>query len=127
MDVGAPNNWERIEYLFDGDLSALRRALRWGWQSDAETRQQIQKLARLGYLADPHAAVAYGVLRERLRPGETGIFLGTAHPAKFLPVYEEMGIDVPLPEALAALGGLPVFGREMANRAEELREVLDEG
>jgi threonine synthase len=127
MDVGAPNNWERIEYLFGGDLSALRRALRWGWQSDEETRRQIQKLARLGYLADPHAAVAYGVLRERLRPGETGIFLGTAHPAKFLPVYEEMGIDVPLPEALAALGGLPVFGREMANRAEELREVLDEG
>jgi threonine synthase len=127
MDVGAPNNWERIEHLFRGDLDSLRSALRWGWQSDTETRQRIRELAASGYLADPHAAVAYGVLRQRLKPGETGVFLGTAHPAKFLPVYQEMGIEVPIPEALADLEGLPMRAREMANRYEELVEILEEG
>jgi threonine synthase len=126
MDVGAPNNWERIEHLFGGDLTALRQALRWGSQSDAETVERIRELRANGYLADPHAAVAYGVLRQHLEPGETGIFLGTAHPAKFLPVYEQLGIEVPLPPALAALGGLPLFVREIPNRFAELAGVLAE-
>ena len=127
MDVGAPNNWERIEYLFGGDLAALRRALRWGAQSDGETVERIRELLAEGYLADPHAAVAYGVLREHLEPGETGIFLGTAHPAKFLPVYEQLGIDVPLPPALAALAGLPLWKREIPNEIAALLEVLEAG
>jgi len=127
MDVGAPNNWERIEYLFGGDLEALKRVLRWGVQSDRKTRQRIWELQARGYLPDPHGAVAYGVLTERLRPGETGIFLGTAHPAKFLPVYRDMQIEVPLPAALAVLEGRPLFSREMENRAAALRAVLEAG
>ncbi len=133
MDVGAPNNWERIERLFaaagddggdDGGLPALRRALRWGWRSDDETRRSIRQLLAAGYLADPHAAVAYGVLRERLGEGEAGLFLGTAHPAKFLPLYAEMGIEVAVPEPLARLAGLPLLDREIAGFAD-LRGVLD--
>jgi threonine synthase len=124
MDVGAPNNWERIEHLFEGDLLRLRQALRWGWQSDEQTVARIRELRSQGYLADPHAAVAYGVLRECRKPGETGIFLGTAHPAKFLPVYEKLGIDVPLPEVLAKLGGLPLFVEEIPPELAELRGVL---
>jgi threonine synthase len=124
MDVGAPNNWERIEHLFHGDLGALRQTLRWGSRSDPETLASLRDLAGRGYLADPHSAVAYGVLRERLRPGETGIFLGTAHPAKFLPVYAELGIEVPIPEPLAALRELPLQVREIPNRFADLRDVL---
>jgi threonine synthase len=127
MDVGAPNNWERIEFLYNGDLEALRRVLRWGSRSDEETRVSLRELAARGYLADPHAAVAYGVLRARLEPGETGLFLGTAHPAKFLPVYEAMGLPVPIPEPLAALADLPLLARELAPGAEELRRILEEG
>lgn len=125
MDVGAPNNWERIERLFGGDLDALRGTLRWGWQSDAETEETIRCLRRLGYLADPHAAVACGVLAERLAPGETGLFLGTAHPAKFLPVYERLGIDVPIPEPLAALADRPLLAREIPNQLSALLEALE--
>jgi threonine synthase len=127
MDVGAPNNWERIEYLFDGDLEALRQALRWGSLGDDETIERIRELYAAGYLADPHAAVAYGVLRERLEPGETGIFLGTAHPAKFLPVYEALGIEVALPPALAALAGLPLLRQEIPNDLAALTEALAAG
>ncbi|MBW8877474.1 MAG: threonine synthase [Acidobacteria bacterium] len=125
MDVGAPNNWERIENLFKGDLEALRRVLRWGSQSDAETERSIRELSTHGYLADPHAAVAWGVLRARLQPGETGVFLGTAHPAKFLPVYERLGIEVAIPPALSDLLGRPFLGREIPNEVGALREVLD--
>jgi len=125
MDVGAPNNWERIEHLFRGDLAALRRVLRWGWKSDAETAESIRALRQLGYLADPHSAVAYSVLCERLRPGETGVFLATAHPAKFLPVYEGMGIDVAVPESLSALLDRPLLSQEIPNDFDALREVLE--
>jgi threonine synthase len=123
--VGAPNNWERIEHLFDGDLDALRRVLRWGWKSDDETEGAIRDLQALGYLADPHAAVAYGVLTERLAPGETGVFLGTAHPAKFLPVYDKLGIEVEIPESLAVLVERPLLSREIRNEFGALREVLE--
>lgn len=126
MDVGAPNNWERIEHLFGGDLDALRRVLRWGWQSDEETEETIRVLHDLGYLADPHAAVAQGVLADRRAPGETGVFLGTAHPAKFLPVYERLGIGVPIPEPLAAVAGRPLLAREIPADPSAFRQALEE-
>jgi threonine synthase len=126
MDVGTPNNWERIGYLFEGDLEALRRVLRWGSQSDEETERSIRDLRALGYLADPHAAVAWGVLRDRLAPGETGVFLGTAHPAKFLHVYEWLGIEVTIPLALSELLGRPLLARKVPNEFDALREVLEQ-
>jgi len=127
MDVGAPNNWERIEHLFRGDLEALRGVLRWGWKSDAETEESIRALRALGYLADPHAAVAYSVLAERLRPGENAVFLATAHPAKFLPVYERLGVGVPIPPALSSLLDKPLLARDLPNDLGALRKVLEEG
>jgi threonine synthase len=127
MDVGAPNNWERIEHLFEGDLDALRRVLRWGAKNDEETERSIRDLRALGYLADPHAAVAWGVLADRLAPGEIGLFLGTAHPAKFLPVYERLGIEVQIPPALSDLLGRPLLAREIPNDFEALREELNDG
>ncbi len=127
MDVGAPNNWERIEHLFAGDLAALRGTLRWGARSDEQTEQTIRDLQAHGYLADPHAAVAYGVLESTLAPGETGVFLGTAHPAKFLPVYEKMGIDVPIPESLSVLLNRPLLAREIPNEVGPLVRVLEAG
>jgi threonine synthase len=127
MDVGAPNNWERIEHLFAGDLNALRHVLRWGAKSDEETERSIRDLRALGYLADPHAAVAWGVLADRLERGEVGVFLGTAHPAKFLPVYDRMGIEVQIPPALSDLLGKPLLAREIPNEFRVLREVLDQG
>lgn len=127
MDVGAPNNWERIEHLFAGDLEALRRVLRWGWKTDEETASVIRDLHAQGYLADPHAAVAYGVLEDRLAPGETGVFLGTAHPAKFLPVYEAMGIEVVIPESLQVLLDRPLLAKEIPNEIGAVVGVLEAG
>lgn len=127
MDVGDPSNWERIEALFGRDLAALREALLWGWKGDGETEETIRALAGQGYLADPHDAVAAAVLADRLRPDEAGIFLATAHPAKFLPVFAALGLDVPIPAPLAALRERAAPPRRLEGGAAGLLRVLEEG
>lgn len=125
MDVGAPNNWERISRLFRDDLGALRQGLRWGHLSDPETALVLRELRDLGYLADPHGAVAFGVMRERLGLMETGIFLGTAHPAKFADSLEPiLGAPVPLPPALAEAQARPLQTEALANDPAALKAAI---
>jgi threonine synthase len=127
MDVGDPSNWERIEWLYRRDWQALRHALRWGSLDDAGTAAALQGLWRRGYAADPHGAVAYGVLRSVLRPGETGIFLATAHPAKFAPALARLGIQPAMPEALGALLGCPLRREVVAADLDRLQARLRAG
>lgn len=125
MDVGAPSNWERIHALFRGDHDAMAAALRWGSRTDAETRQTVLDLNREGYLADPHGAVACGVLQARLRAGEQGIFLATAHPAKFRESLEPtLGREIPLPKVLSDLLEKPLLGEPLAADAAALKRRL---
>ncbi len=125
MDVGAPSNWERIHALFQGDLEAMRGALRHGSLTDEETLASLRDLHAGGYLSEPHAAVAHGVLAQHLGPGETGVFLGTAHPAKFRETLEKgLGIRVPLPPALAAVKDRPILSRSLPAGFAALREEL---
>jgi threonine synthase len=110
MDVGAPSNWERIEDLFENDWHSLRAALRWGHLDDEGTRATIRELDANGYLCDPHGAVAYAVLRKHLQPGETGVFLATAHPAKFKEALEPvLGREILLPPALQEVADRPLL------------------
>jgi len=101
MDVSRPNNWPRIEYMIDSgqfEYSALS-----GIGVDEEqTEATLIDLFEKGYTSEPHAAVAYRGLHQSLEPGETGMFLGTAHPAKFKSTVEDiLNIDLPLPKELA--------------------------
>jgi threonine synthase len=122
MDVGAPSNWERIAHLFGNDWQALRAALRRGSLNDDGTRDAIRRLDARGYLADPHGAVAWAVLERNLRPGETGLFLATAHPAKFMESLEPvLGRELPLPSALAELLDRPLLAEPLANDPETLK------
>lgn len=121
MDVGAPNNWPRIERLFGGDAAALRAGLRWGSADDAATRAALADLDRLGYRADPHAAVAFDVLRRTLRDGEHGLFLATAHPAKF---EATRAPGAQLPPALAAAASRPLRARPLALDPAALSDAL---
>ena len=62
-----------------------------------------QCYAETGYILDPHGACGYRALEEQLKPGEVGIFCETAHPAKFKEKVDDiLGIDIPIPERLAA-------------------------
>lgn len=121
MDVGAPSNWERIADLLQGNFQILR----WGSLDDDGTRDAILALDALGYLADPHGAVAWKILQENLRPGEIGLFLATAHPAKFKESLEPvLGREIPLPDALAELLERPLLSEPLENDPQALKRRL---
>jgi threonine synthase len=127
MDVGDPSNWERIVHLYRRDREALRRALRWGSLDDRATVEVLRRLWARGYRADPHGAVACGVLESVLRPGETGIFLATAHPAKFQAALAAYGLEPPLPPALLALLDRPLQREVLPAGEERLKARLRAG
>jgi threonine synthase len=127
MDVGDPSNWERIVHLYGSDREALRRALRWGSLDDRATVEVLRRLWARGYRADPHGAVACGVLESVLRPGETGIFLATAHPAKFQSALAAHGLEPPLPPALLALLDRPLLREVLPAGEESLKARLRAG
>ena len=125
MDVGAPSNWERIHALFAGDREAMRAAMRAGSATDDETRAEITRLFALGWLADPHAAVASAVLQKVRKPGELGVFLATAHPAKFPEDVERAtGAPVPMPPELAQLLDRPLQNEFLPNDVAALKMRL---
>jgi threonine synthase len=127
MDIGDPSNWERIVHLYGRDREALRRALRWGSLDDRATVEALRRLWARGYRADPHGAVACGVLESVLRPGETGIFLATAHPAKFQAALAAHGLEPPLPPALLALLDRPLRREVLPAGVEGLKARLRAG
>lgn len=102
MDVGDPNNFARILDLYGRSLDALRADVAAFRCDDDQIRATVaDTFARTGYLLDPHGACGYRALRDGLRDGETGIFLETAHPAKFLDTVESItGRPVEIPQRL---------------------------
>ena len=124
MDVSRPNNWPRVEELFRRKIWQLKE-LAYGHVSDDVTRQTVRELSQLGYISEPHAAIAYRVLRDTLQPGEFGLFLGTAHPAKFKEVVDEiLSSDLPLPAELAERANLPLLSHQMAADFVPLRAFM---
>ena len=78
-----------------------------------------------GYLADPHTALAWSALDGALQGDEEGVFLCTAHPAKFLEVIKEtLGIDLPLPAELDAVKGKDVLSSTIPGEFVALRREL---
>lgn len=121
MDVSQPNNWPRIQAmvdkgLFDADLLV-------GEAVDEEyTQGAMRKLASLGYVSEPHAAIAYRCLSKQLEEDEVGIFLGTAHPAKFRETVENvLGQPIRLPQALVDVSSKEGLESELENSYEALK------
>lgn len=107
MDVGNPSNFERLHWLFGGNLEAMRAMISPSVHTDADVRRAIAEMHRLyDYVADPHTAIAYLGARAPWHRGTVApwhLVLGTAHPAKFRDVVEPIvGETVQLPAALAA-------------------------
>lgn len=99
MDVGDPSNFVRILDLYDHIHETIIQNIS-GYRCDDEQIQNTVKACykNTGYLLDPHGACGYSALLEGLQPNETGVFLETAHPAKFIETIEaitEKTIDIP--------------------------------
>ncbi|MGF1875394.1 threonine synthase [Photobacterium frigidiphilum] len=124
MDVSEPNNWPRIEELCQLKGWGLNE-LGYGAVTDEQTAETLREMNADGYLCEPHGAIAYRVLNEQLQDGETGLFLCTAHPAKFKEVVDEiLELDIDLPAPLAKHGAMELLSLERDNDFEQLKAVL---
>lgn len=104
MDVGAPSNFARIYDLYGGSHERIAALVSGATYSDERIRQTIRACHEAtGYVLDPHGACGYQALKEGLKTGETGVFLETAHPAKFKEKVDEiLATDIEIPARLAA-------------------------
>ncbi len=99
MDVGDPSNFARILDLYGNshaDIAAHIGGATYKDEQIAETLKDVYE--KTGYLLDPHGACGYRALQEQLAADEYGVFLETAHPAKFKEKVDAIidgDIDIP--------------------------------
>ena len=128
MDVGAPSNFERLQWLYP-DPDQLRAAFVARSIPDETIRATIRDLhARTGEIVCPHTATALRLLAQLRSEGERGPWAvaATAHPAKFETVVEPLiGRAVPIPPALAALLARPARAEPLAADYAALRDRLN--
>ncbi|VFP78113.1 Threonine synthase [Buchnera aphidicola (Cinara cuneomaculata)] len=124
MDISQPNNWPRVEELF--------KRKKWNLQnltsksiSDAKTIRTLQELHKIGYISEPHAAIAYRALKKNIQKTDFGLFLGTAHPAKFQDTIEKvLNIKLNLPNSLQSRVHLKNFSHQMKPNFLNLKNFL---
>ena len=128
MDVGAPSNFERVQSLYNSDLMALRRDIVGFAYEDTQVIAEIGHVYREhGYVLDPHSAIAWLALQDRLvdQPDACGVLLATAHPAKFREVVEPaIGRSIELPRALADAISRPRHSISMPAAYNALEDFL---
>ncbi len=105
MDVGAPSNFARILDLYNHTHTDIVEVVKSVTYSDEQIRETIQEVYdEYDYLCDPHGACGFRSLEETLKDEEIGVFLETAHPAKFVETVE--GVigkeNVEIPDKLLA-------------------------
>ncbi|MBO7552899.1 MAG: threonine synthase, partial [Bacteroidaceae bacterium] len=103
MDVSDPSNFVRLFELY-GSYDAIKNDISGATYTDEQIAETIRQCYKNnGYLLDPHGACGYRALQEGLQEGEVGIFLETAHPAKFKDRVDAiLGTDIAIPEKLQA-------------------------
>ncbi|MDD5582835.1 MAG: threonine synthase [Candidatus Marinimicrobia bacterium] len=129
MDVGNPSNFDRILDLYHHRYEAITQDI-WGkGYTDDETKEKIRETyEKYGYLCDPHGAVGLLGLEEYLSLVKTkpaGIFLETAHPAKFKSIVEDIiQREIPIPERLAQCLNKPLQAITIENDYRQLLDIV---
>ncbi len=103
MDVGDPSNFARILDLYKSSHAEICNHISGATYSDDEIAATMKKCYEItGYVLDPHGACGYQALKDNLKDGETGVFLETAHPAKFKEKVDAiLSTDIEIPTRLA--------------------------
>ena len=103
MDVGDPSNFARILDLYKSSHAEICNHISGATYSDDEIAATMKKCYEItGYVLDPHGACGYQALKDNLKEGETGVFLETAHPAKFKEKVDAiLSTDIEIPTRLA--------------------------
>ena len=104
MDVGDPSNFARVYELYGKSHEAICADISGATYKDEQIAETIQEVkAETGYVCDPHGACGYRALKEGLKAGEVGVFLETAHPAKFKDTVDRiLNDDIEIPAKLQA-------------------------
>ncbi|WP_448213146.1 threonine synthase [Colwellia sp. MEBiC06753] len=122
MDVSNPNNWPRVEHMIKSGI--VDDCVKGVAVDEEQTQSTILGLNKLGYISEPHAAVAFKALAN-CDDNEFGVFLGTAHPAKFKEVVEStLGQPIALPKELADCAGEKILSVDMAADFPALKDYL---
>lgn len=102
MDVGDPSNFARVLDLYGYSHEEICKDIEGATYCDVEISEMVSSAYKdSGYLLDPHGACGYRALSENLKEGEVGLFLETAHPAKFLNTVQSIiREDVAIPKKL---------------------------
>lgn len=129
MDVGNPSNFVRMLDLYDQQTDKLKQDIVGYAFTDDETRAAMRHVHALtDYVLDPHGAIAYLGLKKYMHEHEgdvTGIFLETAHPAKFKEVVDEtLAKPVAIPEPLQKFMTQPKQSVMMSTDFEDLKQYL---
>ena len=103
MDVGDPSNFARILDLYKSSHAEICNHISGATYSDDEIAATMKKCyEQTGYVLDPHGACGYQALKDNLKEGETGVFLETAHPAKFKEKVDAiLSTNIEIPTRLA--------------------------
>lgn len=129
MDVGDPSNFARILDLYKHSHTNIADDIEGFRYSDSEIKQTMKRVFdEYGYLLDPHGACGYQSLEEYMAEDQVGIFLETAHPAKFTETVEEVvgKGNVPLPDKLAEFMKGKKKSIEMDNTFDTFKAFLME-
>lgn len=126
MDVGDPSNFTRVQDLYDKSLDKIKTDISGEWYDDDSIRETVRKTySETGYLLDPHGACSYQSLKDNLRSDETGVFLETAHPAKFLETVEGIiNEKIAIPEKLQQFMKGKKQSISMNNSFDEFKRLL---
>ena len=127
MDVGDPSNFARIYDLYGKSHDVIAADISGATYSDDQIADAMRSCyADNGYVCDPHGACGYQALKDGLKPGETGVFLETAHPAKFKSVVDGiLNTDIEIPQKLQAFMKGTKKSVSMPNDYAAFRRLLD--
>lgn len=126
MDVGDPSNFARIIDLYKNDHDAICADVSGATFTDEQIAETIKAVSdKYGYICDPHGACGYRALETGLKEGETGVFLETAHPAKFKSTVESIiGHEIEIPQKLAEFMKGTKQSIQMPKDFEDFKEYL---
>ena len=126
MDVGDPSNFARIIDLYDASHEAICNDISGYRYTDEQIKDGVRTCyTKTDYLLDPHGACGYLALKEGLKPDETGLFLETAHPAKFKDTIETIiHQSITVPERLQYFMEKEKQNIALSNQYDDLKSCL---
>jgi len=129
MDVGNPSNFVRLTRFFEDDWNSVKEKISGYYFNDEQTQKSMREVyGNTNYVLCPHTAVAYKGLEEYRKNSDgdfTGVFLSTAHPAKFIDLVEEtLGKPVEIPERLKLLLSIKKESIKMNSSYSEFKAFL---